>query len=1575
MIQCFQTLRDIELEGLSQFLEHSQEIDAVEFQKYTDHLIRNPYIQAWEWIPVVHRAEKENYEIPVPGQEVPGFSIWEKDPDGNRMLAKDRAVYYPVYFVAPMAKNAFAVGFDLGSEPLRREALEEACETGLVTATKPITLVQETGKQQAILIYRPVFSGDESHRLRGVALAVLRMGDVLQSAAPDQNVVLSLSFGNPESTPVLLASSLDRENHSLSPWSLSCPILAFGRTFLVDAFPGPYFGQNHPKRAGAMVLFSGTALTAALVVVMAMALNRRRQLEKMVAQRTVELEKSQANLIHMMDRLKLAAHAARFGVWDLDLKTNRLEWDRWMHRLYGVDQGDFSGVFESWQAFVHPEDLDRAQRKVALAISGDKAFDAEFRIIRPDGVIRYIKGYALVSRDEDGTPVRMTGINYDVTKQRKMEDALRAEQDLFAAGPVFIIAWLPEASWPVTFVSENVRQITGYTPEEMTAQSFRYSDLIHPEDLERVLNEVAGHFKSGTLHFEQSYRLRNRLGEYRWFYDFTRVIRGDNGEVAAIHGYMFDQTDHKNAEIALRNSHERTTALMNAVQTGIILVRRSDRTIVEANEVAADMVGCRIEDLLGSVCHETFCPAEVGKCPVFDLGHPVDNEERTLKTDTGALIPILKTACQVQLDDETYLLESFVDISKQKKTEERLKSSEENFRFFFESMDDMIFVCDTSGKIMYANEAVTRKVGYDGHEIQGKHLPDIHAAAARDEAETLLAAILNGEQMSCSLPLAHKNGMDIPVETRVWFGKWNNVDCVFGISKDLTLEREAQKRFERLFRGNPSPIALSSLPDRRFVDVNDVFMRILGYERSEIIGRQALELGLFPEPEMHKRITLDLQSAGRITELELQVRRKDGTLIDGLFYGEKISNQGKEYFLTVMVDISDQKQMEKSLRENQARLDLALQSADMGAWQWNISEDNCYFDEKTCQLLGMDPADFHGSAGEFFDVVYPDDRKMLKDALVKTIEQAAPYRPVFQCVWPDGSIHYIAAHGKMIRDDSGRQSKIIGLISDITETKLFQQRLEDERQRLANVIQGTQAGTWEWNIQTGETVFNEKWAEIMDELMPVSIETWMAYARPGDLKKSDELLAKHFSGNATYYDCQCRMRHKNGEWVWVHDKGQVVTWTDDGKPLMMFGTHMDITRAKQAEKDLLETNRQLEEATARANKMVVEAEMANIAKSEFLANMSHEIRTPMNGVIGMTGLLLDTELNDVQRHYAETVRTSGESLLCLINDILDFSKIEAGKLDLEILDFDLQVLLDDFAVTMAVQAEDKGLEMVCGMLPDVPSALRGDPGRLRQILTNLVGNAVKFTRAGEVAIRVILESQDEKAVTLRFSVRDTGIGIPAEKRGLLFDKFSQVDASTNRQFGGTGLCLAISRQLAGMMGGDIGVTSEEGLGSEFWFTARLEKQSTPMSAEEIRPANLYGVRILIVDDNATNREILHTSMTAWGMRVAESADGSGALQSLHEAVDDNDMFQAAVIDMQMPGMDGAALGGAIKADDRLAETRLVLLTSLGVRGDAKRFGAIGFNAYLTKPVRIPELKALLCQVMAAGDGEMVTGRW
>ena len=535
------------------------------------------------------------------------------------------------------------------------------------------------------------------------------------------------------------------------------------------------------------------------------------------------------------------------------------------------------------------------------------------------------------------------------------------------------------------------------------------------------------------------------------------------------------------------------------------------------------------------------------------------------------------------------------------------------------------------------------------------------------------------------------------------------------------------------------------------------------------------------------------------------------------------------------------------------------------------------------------------------------------------------------------------------QDQSGRYLGLIAFVNDITERRRLSDELQRREEQLAEAQRVAHLGSWEWNIAADEL----QWSDELYRIFQVppggfdgTIEGYLALVHPDDREMTSTMVNACLEG-LPGFEFDQRIRSGPGQKVvWVRASGEVLR-DDTGSPVLMRGTALNITAFKEAESEL-EAARDTALAALRA-------------KSAFLATMSHEIRTPMNGVIGLADLLITTDLDERQRQYVSGVQTAGEALLAIINDVLDFSKIEAGRMELEVIDLEVTAVVEEVAGLLARQAHAKGIELIT-RCPGLSTTVRGDPSRLRQVLLNLTANAIKFTDAGEVVLSVRPEAAPDDSVDLTFEVSDTGIGISPEHQQHIFQPFSQVDASTTRRFGGTGLGLAISRQLVETMGGDLTVASRLGAGSEFRFTLHLPRGRVRNAAPPGSLAPLpEGLAVLVVDDNATNRLILHEQLVAWHLRPQLADNGPGALLQLHQAAAAGTPFPLALLDVNMPAMDGLELARRIKDSPELSGTHLVVLTSTDVT--SAELDSAHIDAHLNKPVRSAQLHNCLSRVL------------
>jgi two-component system sensor histidine kinase/response regulator len=657
----------------------------------------------------------------------------------------------------------------------------------------------------------------------------------------------------------------------------------------------------------------------------------------------------------------------------------------------------------------------------------------------------------------------------------------------------------------------------------------------------------------------------------------------------------------------------------------------------------------------------------------------------------------------------------------------------------------------------------------------------------------------------------------------------------------------------------------------------------------------------------------------------------------------------------IIRNITDRRKAEEALRKSEERFDLTVRGSGDGLWDYDPATGELWYAERFRELLG-----YHGEE-EYPNVVeswsnglHPDDRRATLDAFGAHLARDVPYDVEYRLKTSSGEYRWFRARGISLRDETGRSHRAAGSITDIHEQKQAEKELREREERFSSLVANIPGVVYRCELDEHWTMsfMSDRIEEISgypaSDFIGNRVRSFGSIIHPDDIAHVEQMVSEGLRENR-YYVIEYRIVHADGSARWVYEKGSAI---DDGAYLD--GVIFDVTERKRMEGALHEARQA--------------AEAANEAKSAFLANMSHEIRTPMNGIIGMTELALDTDLTPEQREYLNTVQSSGDALLALINDILDFSKIEAGRIELDPDDFLLRDSISDTLSPLAMRAATKKLELAYDVHANVPDALVGDVYRLRQILVNLVGNAIKFTDEGEVVIEVGVAERQGDDVTLEIEVRDTGIGITPEAASRLFRAFEQAEISTTRKYGGTGLGLAISKQLVELMGGQIRLDSAPGEGSTFTFTVRFgvgkpRHSTTPRDAARV----LNGKSVLIVDDNATNLRILTATVENWGLSSIQADSGAEALTQLDRASSAGQAISLVITDLHMPEIDGFDLVKSIRAHPSFSTLPVVLLSSSVSAGDKERCEELGIAARLLKPVKQSLLLDNIMRAIGSAD--------
>ena len=1199
------------------------------------------------------------------------------------------------------------------------------------------------------------------------------------------------------------------------------------------------------------------------------------------------------------------------------------------------------------------------------------ADEREWTYVRKDGSRFPVRLNITALRDQKGGITGFLGVARDLSERKKAEQALQiSEQRLRKVlGQADCLVWEAAVKctahdWDWSFNIEPSgmyrRLFDGRDSGQEAGLWYRFEI---PERDEMNQRSRAA-METGADGYVQEFRILEE-GRVTWIRESVSISRTEPGLFWLV-GVATDITAQKQGEAALRESDELFRAAFDHSAIGVSVVNLAGRWI-KVNEALCQIVGYSREEMLGKTFHELTHPDDAaedesrvrtllsGEAQSFQM-------EKRYFHRNGRIVWIRLTTSLMR--DESgrpaYFVSQVEDISTSRQMRQSLEASEIRTRLFAEFAPAAVAMFDRDMRYIVASRRWSEDYGLAGREIIGRSHYEIFSEVP-EAWKVVHQRCLAGATEVCEADLfvragGHRQWLSWRVQP--WYAATGEVGGIVIFTEDITKQREvadrlalSEERFRQLADSAPVGIYQGDLTGHCFY-VNPKYCEIAG-----ITADQAMGLGyqnaFHPEdlPRMLKEF-LTAAAAGREFVCDCRFLRPDGSTRWVLSRASPYRDvQGNIVgYVGTNEDVTKQRRAAAVLQESLERFRTLTENAPVGIYISDNEGACSYVNQRWSQLTGLSAEDAYGDG--WSQALHPDDRARMYAAWAEITRDGSNASMEYRFMHKDGTVIWVSGHAVARRDAAGQRIGYLGTITDITAIKEAEARIQHaslalEQQKFALDQHAIVAIT---DTRGAITYVNDKLCALSGYTRAELIGQNHRLLNSGHHPREFFLEMYGTITRGEVWHGEIRNRARNGKFFWVATT-LVPLKGKDGRLEQYIAIRADITGLKETEQEL---------KVARDHALD-----ASRLKSEFLATMSHEIRTPMNGIIGMTELLMDSPLSDDQRQMGQIIGTSAESLLTIINDILDFSKIEAGKIRMTMADFDLRQLVDDTLAILALRAATKGLELECDLDPALPAFLQGDAGRIRQVLMNLAGNAVKFTEKGGVVVRLRTEPAAPGRFAFRLEVQDTGIGITPDQQSRLFQPFTQADGSTTRRFGGTGLGLAISRQLVELMGGIVGVESEPGRGSIFWFQLDLAiavPQAAPVPVAVVPALSLVAGRrgrVLAAEDNETNQILLHLLLEKLGVEHDIVFDGQMAIDQLRR-----NEYLLVLMDCQMPGLDGYDATRQIRrgiAGERNLLVPVVALTANAMAGDREKCLAAGMGEYLSKPIRLENLRELLAK--------------
>ncbi|MFZ4398718.1 MAG: PAS domain S-box protein [Bacteroidales bacterium] len=1230
-------------------------------------------------------------------------------------------------------------------------------------------------------------------------------------------------------------------------------------------------------------------------------------LELRIKQRTSQLAETNSSLIkEIEDRKRLDAalidseknyryifENAQEGIFQTNVDGSYISVNQTLAKMYGFDSPE---ELMSIRTDISKDAyFDNTERNHFLKMMEEQGFvkGYEYEVKHKDGHKIWFYEDANAIKDENGKILYFEGFVIDITARKQAEEALRESEKSYrtVVENVNEIIFQTDSNGLWVFLNNSWEKITGFSVKESIGQLF--VNYVHPDDRQRNMELFEPLISRKKDYCRHEIRYLTKDGGFKWIEVFARLGLNEKDEITGTYGTLRDITERKQVEEALLKSENLQRSLLENIAVGVIIIDPETRIIERANSFATSLMGDSMENIVGKICHQFICPAEVNSCPVCDNNQEVDNSERILIRSDKTQLNVLKTVKRIQIGDKEKLVESFVDITVQKEVEEALQQSSQKWEAIISASPDGIGMASLDGKLELLSEKLALMYGYSieqKDQYLKKRIYDFIDPSNHDLLNENIRKLISGESN-------------------------NKITEYMAVKKDNS---------------------------RFYVDVNST------------------------------------------------------VLLD--------SNGKPKSILFVERDITERKQAEEALKQITTRLELATRAGGVGVWDYDIVNNVFLWDDQMFALYGV----YDKKNANAYDVwqngVHFEDVNRGNEEVQMAIRGEKEFDTEFRVIWPDCSVRNIKALATVLRDESGTPLRMIGTNWDITEQKKSEEKLIQQT-KMQKVLMDMASGYI--NIPLNQVKFAiDKSLKDMGEFVAADrsyifsydfvkkittneyewcnngIEPQIDLLKDVPMQMISEWVKTHAQGNNLYIEDvdalpeselknilepqgikslltvpmisgnECigfvgfdsvKMKHK-------YDENEI--------SLLELFSHMmvNVTNRAKAENELLEINANLESTTMKANEMAKLAEMANKAKSVFLANMSHEIRTPLNAIIGFSQLMnRDPLLTNNQKEYNFSIIRAGEHLLSLINDILELSKMEAGRLELNPTHVDLYALFADIQMIFEKPTQQKQLQFIFDVAENIPRFVFIDDNKLRRIFINLIGNAVKFTEIGGITVRIRIENKTVDTGILFVDVEDSGPGIPENELNKLFKHFEQTSSGIKKT-SGTGLGLALSRELAILMGGNVIVKSEVDKGSIFTFTVEI-KNGKPKAVKSNITKRVIGIennqkpyRILVVDDKIENLQVAVRLLKHIGFETNEAYDGIDAIEKFGKWNP-----HLILMDLRMPVMDGYEATMRIKETEKGRNTPIIALTASVLKEEQDKITSLKMQGYIQKPFRENDL--------------------